>query len=142
MIKYNLKCKKCKKEFESWFASSKEYEKLVNINKLNCIFCNSYKVEKSLMSPNIQSSKNKNDRMLNNKKMRNIRNKIKDYQKFIKENFDYVGDDFSYKARTLHYKKTKNFRGIYGNASKKEILELKEEGIETDIIPWFDDKKS
>ena len=28
MIKYSLTCKGCDLSFESWFASSKEYEKL------------------------------------------------------------------------------------------------------------------
>ena len=30
MIKYNLLCKKCELTFDSWFASSKEYDKLKN----------------------------------------------------------------------------------------------------------------
>ena len=30
MIKYNLECNNCHKSFDSWFASSKEFEKKVN----------------------------------------------------------------------------------------------------------------
>ena len=33
-------------------------------------------------------------------------------------------------------------KGIYGTASKQDIKELKEEGIDTDIIPWIEDKNS
>ena len=51
MIKYKLVCKNCETNFDSWFASSKEYEKLKKKNLLNCHFCNSRKVEKSLMAP-------------------------------------------------------------------------------------------
>ena len=142
MIKYNLKCKRCSKKFDSWFSSSKEYEKLKKIKQLNCIYCNSIKVEKTLMSPNIHSSKNKNNILINNDQSKNVKKIIKEYQKFIKQNFEYVGDNFSYKARSLHYKNKKNFKGIYGNASKKEITELKEEGIVTDTIPWFEDKEN
>mgnify|MGYP001302058773 CR=1 FL=1 len=47
MIKYSLHCKNCDFSFESWFASSKEYEKLRRKNFLNCHKCNSFKVEKS-----------------------------------------------------------------------------------------------
>ena len=36
----------------------------------------------------------------------------------------------------------KRKKGIYGNASTKEIKELKEEGIETEIIPWVDDREN
>ena len=142
MIKYNLKCKSCSKTFDSWFSSSKEYEKLKKIKQLNCIYCNSTKVEKTLMSPNIHSSRNKNNLLINYDQSKNVKKIIKEYQKFIKQNFEYVGDNFSYKARSLHYKNKKNFKGIYGNASKKEITELKEEGIVTDTIPWFEDKEN
>ena len=51
MIKYKLVCKKCKNIFDSWFASSKEFEKLKKKNFLGCISCNSNDVDKSLMSP-------------------------------------------------------------------------------------------
>ena len=142
MIKYNLLCKSCSKKFDSWFSSSKEYEKLKKIKRLNFIYCNSIQVEKTLMSPNIQSSKNKNNFLVKDDKSKNIKKRIKDYQKFIKQNFEYVGDNFSYEARSLHYKNKKNSKSIYGKASQKEITELKEEGIDTDIIPWFEDKEN
>ena len=62
------------------------------------------------------------------------------YQKFIKDNFKYVGENFAYEARSIHYNKKKNEKGIYGSASKKDIQELKEEGIETQIVPWLQEK--
>ena len=36
----------------------------------------------------------------------------------------------------------KNQKGIYGVASKKDIKELKEEGIDTQVLPWFQDKEN
>ena len=51
MIKYKLSCKNCEISFDSWFASSKEYEKLKKKDLLNCHLCNSRQVEKSLMAP-------------------------------------------------------------------------------------------
>ena len=53
MIKYKLICKNCNFSFDSWFASSKEYEKLKIKNFLNCHKCNSQKVEKTLMAPQL-----------------------------------------------------------------------------------------
>jgi hypothetical protein len=53
MIKYSLNCKNCDLTFESWFASSKEYEKLKKKKFLNCHNCNSFEVEKSLMAPSL-----------------------------------------------------------------------------------------
>ena len=71
-----------------------------------------------------------------------LNKKIKEYQKFIKNNFDYVGENFTYEARSIHYSKKKKKRGIYGNASLREIKELKEEGIETEMITWINDNEN
>ena len=39
-------------------------------------------------------------------------------------------------------KKKKEKKGIYGTASNDEIKELKEEGIETEVIPWIENKNN
>ena len=36
----------------------------------------------------------------------------------------------------------KKKKGIYGNASSEEVKELKNEGIETEILPWIDNKEN
>ncbi len=140
MIKYLLNCKICRLEFESWFASSKEFDKLKKKNLLNCKQCNSQKIEKSLMRPNLANSNFKNDKTLNN--IKNVKKKLREYQKFIKENFEYVGEDFAYEARSIHYNKDKNKKNIYGKASIEDVKELKEEGIETSTIPWIEGKEN
>ena len=141
MIKFRLFCKKCSKDFDSWFASSKEYEKLKKSKLLNCPKCNSYNIKKSLMAPSVINNKKKINN-LNSKKHIEIKNKLKKYQKFIENNFDYVGNNFAYEARSIHYNKKKRDKGIYGNASKKEVEELSEEGIDTEIVPWVNDKEN
>ena len=141
MIKYQLNCKKCQKKFDSWFSSSNEYERLKKKKLLNCISCGSIKVEKSLMSPNFFSKNNKITTQ-DEKKVLEIRNKLKEYKKFVEKNLDYVGDDFAYEARSIHYGGKKRKKGIYGKASKEEIKDLSEEGIETQMIPWLEDKEN
>ena len=136
MIKYKLVCKNCNNFFNSWFASSKEYEKLKKLKHINCDNCNSLKVEKTLMTPSVLNSKKENPVIYKNKKYTKIKNTIKEYQKFIKNNFEYVGEDFAYEARSIHYNNKKRSKGIYGNATAKEVKELKEEGIDTEVIPW------
>ena len=137
MIKYKLICNDCENIFDSWFASSKEFEKLKKKNFLSCINCNSKKVDKSLMAPLvIKKSKKLNKKDNKNK---DIRAKLKEYKNFIKKNFNYVGKNFAYVARIMHYDKKKSEKGIYGDASLDQIKELKEEGIETDVIPWIND---
>ena len=140
MIKYRLKCRNCEKSFDSWFSSSREFEKLRKKKFLNCHFCNSKEIVKTLMAPNILGAKQKIEKKITSKKNIEIKKKILEFQNFIKKNFENVGDDFVYKARSLHYNNKKNLKGIYGNASKKQITELQEEGIDTQIFPWFEDK--
>ena len=138
MIKYKLICKDCETTFDSWFSSSKEYEKLKKKKFLNCHFCNSLNVGKGLMSPSVSMSKN-NLRGIDSssEKYREIKKTIYKYQEFIKKNFEYVGENFAYEARSLHYKDKKKAKGIYGTATKEDLKELKEEGIKAEIIPWI-----
>jgi hypothetical protein len=142
MIKYKLLCKSCDFSFDSWFASSREFEKLKKQKFLICHMCESSKVEKTLMSPSILKTKNTKVEELENNKYKKIKKTIFEYQKFIKTNFKYVGENFSYEARSLHYQSKKNSKGIYGIATKNDLKELKEEGIETEIVPWLDDKNN
>ena len=142
MIKYKLICKNCDFSFDSWFASSKEYEKLKIKNFLNCYKCNSKKIEKTLMAPQLINRNAIDNLEKKNTKLNEIKNKIKEYQKFIKSNFDYVGENFAYEARSLHYNKKNKKKGIYGTATKNEIQELKEEGVEAEMIPWIEDKSN
>ena len=141
MIKYKLSCKKCENNFDSWFASSKEFEKLKKLKLIKCTSCNSINIEKSIMSPRISKYKKINNVSLNLKN-HEVKRKIKEFQKYIKSNFDDVGDNFPYEARSLHYRDKKNKKGIYGNASSKEIKELNEEGIETTVIPWIKENEN
>ena len=80
--------------------------------------------------------------VINLEKYNKVKKTIKDYQKFIKDNFKYVGDNFAYEARSIHYNGKKKSKGIYGSASKKDLKELKEEGIDAQIIPWIDEKEN
>ena len=142
MIKYKLICKNCDLTFDSWFGCSEEYEKLKKKNFLNCHQCNSNKIEKTLMAPKlINNSKIKNFEK-NFKKSGNLNKTIRKYQKFIKENFEYVGKNFAYEARSIHYNEKKTKKGIYGTASNEEMKELRDEGVEVEIIPWLENKNN
>tara|TARA_Y100000389_G_C17276562_1_gene420729 strand:- start:157 stop:585 length:429 start_codon:yes stop_codon:yes gene_type:complete len=142
MIKYRLICRNCEILFDSWFASSKEFEKLKRRKFLKCFNCNSKKVEKTLMAPKLINNSLKEKDNQKNLKFLKINKKIKEYQKFIKNNFEYVGENFTYEARSIHYDKKKKKKGIFGTASNDEIKELKEEGIDIEKIHWFEDKSN
>ena len=142
MIKYKLICKNCNLSFDSWFASSKEFEKLKKKNFLNCHRCDSKKIEKTLMAPRSILKSNSERTQNQVSKFEEINKKIRQYQSFIKKNFKYVGNNFAFEARSIHYNNKKKQKGIYGTASNKEINELKAEGIDTEIIPWVRDKNN
>ena len=141
MIKYRLLCNNCSNNFDSWFATSKEYEKLKKLKLFNCPICNSVNIKKSLMAPSVINKKNSKNH-LNLQKYREVKNKLKEYKKFIEKNFEYVGDNFAYEARAINYKNRKKKKGIYGTASIDEVKELLEEGIETEVVPWINDKEN
>ena len=137
MIKYILKCNNGH-EFESWFSESQEFEKLKKSKLLDCIFCNSKKIEKSIMSPRIISSKQ--SKKLKNTYLKEFNQTKKDLikiRKFIEKNFSYVGNQLSREIRDVFYNKKKS-GNIYGTVTRKEKKELKEEGIELINIPWID----
>ena len=142
MIKYSLLCKDCDLIYESWFASSKEYEKLKRKKLLNCHNCNSTKIDKNLMAPSLINKNSDGKTSEEFRKYNKIKKTIKEYQKFIKNNFKYVGDNFAYEARSIHYNEKKKEKGIYGTASKQDLKELKEEGIDAQMIPWVEDKNN
>ena len=136
MIKYNLKCDN-DHEFESWFSNSEEYEKLNKNNLLECIYCTSKKISKSIMAPMISNLKNdQNQFELVNKSLNDEKNKLIKLRNYIEKNFDYVGKDFSKKVREVYYDK-KNKRAFYGTTTSKEREELAEEGIDLFSIPWI-----
>ena len=142
MIKYNLVCKACNLVYDSWFSSSVEFDKLKKKNLLNCHNCMSLNIEKNLMAPKLINKADYRKTEKEIQKYKKIKDTIKNYQQFIKKNFKYVGKNFTYEARSIHYNGKKKDQGIYGTASKKDLKELREEGIETQILPWVEDKNN
>ena len=137
MIKYNLKCDK-NHEFESWFSDSKEFDKLNKKKLLECVYCSSKKIVKSIMSPMVSGiNRSQNEQIKNEKRLRKEKKKLIQIRKFIEKNFDYVGKNFSQKVREIYYDK-KNKKTIYGTTTPQERKELAEEGIDLLSIPWVE----
>ena len=140
MIKYILKCSN-KHEFESWFSNSKEFEKLKNKKLIECIFCNSQKIEKSIMSPSV-SLKEKESKKIKENSAKEIRKNLLKIKQFVEKNFEYVGDKFTQEMRSIYYGNKKKKRNIYGTTTEKERKDLREEGIELTTIPWIENKEN
>ena len=136
MIKYNLKCHN-DHEFESWFSNSKEFDNLKKKKLLECIFCSSKIINKSIMSPTVFGIKHNNSKInLSNKNLKSEKEKLLQLRKFVEKNFEFVGKNFSSKVREIYYDK-KNKKAIYGTMTSQERNDLKEEGIDLLSIPWI-----
>ena len=133
MIKYNLICE-CGKTFESWFSSSDEHDVQRRKKLINCIYCDSTSVRKSVMAPNLFSKTNKTSKNTNIEKK--IKKQLLELRRYIEKNCKNVGDNFPHEARSIHYDK-KTSKGIYGRATPEETAELLEEGIDVATIPWL-----
>ena len=118
MIKYNLKCHN-NHEFESWFSDSNEFEKLDKKKLLECIYCSSKKISKSIMAPMVSVVKEKNNNIKNLKRLLSQeKDKLLNLRNYIEKNFEYVGENFSRKVREIYYDKNNN-KTIYGTTTKK-----------------------
>ena len=135
MIKYNLICDN-EHEFESWFSDSLEFEKLKNKKLLECIYCSSKRIEKSIMSPMISNSNNSDFPNKFERELLKEKKRLKQIRKYIEKNYEYVGKNFSKKVREIYYDK-KSKKTIYGTTTPKEREELAEEGIDLLSIPWI-----
>tara|TARA_B100000767_G_C19307670_1_gene346233 strand:- start:38 stop:499 length:462 start_codon:yes stop_codon:yes gene_type:complete len=151
MIKYKLKCKSpyCSEQsdFDGWFQNIEAFEKQMNLGLINCPICGSENILKSLTAPSLKKIQNSNKRIsieeiekntFGYEKFKNITTILRSIKKEIKENSTFVGDDFVNQARSMN-KGTIEEKSIYGNGTKQEIEELKDEGIDVINIPWTPD---
>ena len=158
MIKYSLICKSlyCSNQnnFDGWFQNIEAYQDQKSKGLILCPLCGSNDVIKSLTTPSFRLSKVKSieteveQKQVENKNLRKsirLNDKTNDIsillraiKKEIKKNSEFVGDDFVKEVRSMKVDKTKE-RSIYGHGTKKDIDELKEEGVNVLNIPWIPD---
>jgi hypothetical protein len=90
------------------------------------------------MAPMISNLNTKEDKTnISSTELKNEKKNLLQLRKYIENNFDYVGKDFSKKVREVYYDK-KNNKAIYGTTTPEEKEELFEEGIDLLTIPWVD----
>ncbi|MEL7490871.1 MAG: DUF1178 family protein [Pseudomonadota bacterium] len=139
MIKYNLLCA-ADHEFEGWFRSSDDFAAQSRDGLLECPACGSDDVRKAIMAPAIArpGAARRDKRLAEIKEsMSAAVTRARDY---VEKNFDYVGEKFPEEARRIHYGETEK-RGIYGEASGKEVKDLVSEGVEIAPLPGLKSKE-
>jgi len=149
MIVFDLKCE-LNHIFEGWFTSSHDFEDQCKSGAVECPVCGSTNLTKAVMAPNIGRKSNQGATPeaaifttggdeeqvgytnLPDHLQQELEGVLEKVRKHVEENCEYVGADFPEEVRKMHYGEAPE-RGIYGEASHEESLELLEEGI--DVIP-------
>lgn len=135
MIVYDLKCV-CGHGFEAWFRDSAGFESQCEGGEIDCPLCGSVEISKALMAPNISlrnAGRKEDDKAGVAEAVATTLTKLRHH---VEGNCDYVGDKFAEEARKIHYGETKP-RGIFGEATKRESDELRDEGVDFTQIPAF-----
>lgn len=144
MIVYRVVCPKGH-EFDGWFRDSSSFDAQVEAGDVACPYCGATRVTKALMTPNLAKSgalspraktAAKSELSKARNQMAKAVRKIRDH---VETHFDYVGPQFADEARRIHYGESQE-RGIYGEATGKEVKELNEEGVKVAPLPELPEK--
>ena len=141
MIKYALICEHAH-PFEGWFGASADYDDQRERGLIECPVCGSHSVDKQIMAPAVAGTKAQSapdvtgqpTQAMMMEAMRRVRAHVED-------NFDYVGDRFAQEARDIHDGRSED-RGIYGEATPKQVKDLVEDGVRVAALPPAPPKKS
>ena len=132
MISYSLVCDNSHK-FDAWFRSAEAFDEQHNRGIVTCPMCNSAKVEKALMAPAVNRMNSDKVSLSTGHPMQaEIREMLRTMRRKVTSEADYVGDRFAEEARKIHFKEAEA-RGIYGEATRDEVAELIDDGV--DFLP-------
>ncbi|WP_439574232.1 DUF1178 family protein [Phreatobacter sp.] len=164
MIKYALHCDKAH-DFESWFPSSASYDEQRRRKLVACPVCNSTRIEKTLMAPQVARRDRAPERppaavpapaakppgpqapatdapvAMASPAAQELRARLRELRDHLTRTADPVGDRFAEEARKIHYGEVEH-RSIYGSATPEEARELHEEGIEFHPLPTLPDDRN
>ena len=101
-----------------------------------CPYCASKDVRKAIMAPAVSGTKAQTAAPSGpTPEMRGMMMEAMGrVRRHVEETFDYMGDQFASEARAIHEGKSED-RGIYGEASPKEVKALAADGIQVAPLP-------
>ena len=133
MIKYALSCE-LEHPFEGWFSASDDFDDQQARGLLECPVCASRAVRKAIMAPAVRGTKAQAQPDPTPQMRQMMMQAMSEVRRHVEENFDYVGDSFADEARAIHEGRSEE-RGIYGEASPKEVRSLVEDGVRIAPLP-------
>jgi hypothetical protein len=132
VISYSLVCDRAHK-FDAWFRSAEAFDEQSERGIVACPVCNSVRVGKALMAPAVsRMNSDKVSLSSGHPQQSEIRDLLRAMRKKVTSEADYVGDRFAEEARRIHFKEADQ-RGIYGEATRDEVAELIDDGV--DFLP-------
>lgn len=136
MILFDLDCKDGHR-FEAWFRDGPNFDEQATAGAISCPWCGSTEVIKAPMAPHVaKPARREAERLQATPSERKARAVLEAMRDHVESVCDYVGTGFAEEARRIHYGEADG-RGIYGEASREEARELRNEGIEFNRIPWL-----
>jgi hypothetical protein len=152
MIRYALVCDNAH-EFESWFATSSNFEEQAARGLVSCPICDSAKVERAIMAPNVArtdlgprqaepasepapavTAPPATPMALMGEKEVAFREMLAALHKHVTENAEHVGLRFAEEALKIHHGEADD-RAIYGEATQEDARLLHEEGVDFMPLP-------
>ena len=140
MIKYALVCAH-EHPFEGWFGASADYDDQNARGLVECPVCGSIEVRKQIMSPSVVGAKARGASEADPQMRSMMMEAMRRVRSHVTDNFDYVGDRFAVEARAIHEGASED-RGIYGEASPKQVRALIEDGVQVAPLPPEPPKKT
>ncbi len=141
MIRYTLKCPDGH-SFDSWFQSASAFDGLLSAGHVTCPDCGSPKIEKALMSPQVQAARRKAHAPDAPAQPGPLSSPEDDRSKAlaalkaeVEKNSDYVGMNFVAEARSMHEGEIPK-RSIHGEAKIDEAKAMLEDGIPVAPLPF------
>jgi len=134
VIRYDLKCAKGH-EFDSWFGSSADFDKLMAAGMISCAICGGEDISKAIMAPRVKTHE---DHPLS-APTSPAEQAVRELRKKIEAGADNVGKNFASEARRIHHGDAPQ-RAIIGEAKMDEAKALIDEGIKIAPLPWQDRK--
>ncbi len=134
MIRYALKCDQ-DHDFEAWFSRSDDFDSQVEAGQIECPWCASRHVRKAIMAPAVAGTKRDAGPAAPSPDLRSVMMQAaQQVRAHVEQNFDYVGDRFAREARDIH-DGVSQARGIYGEATPKEVEALRQDGVPVAPMP-------
>lgn len=145
MIHYSLLCEN-RHAFDAWFKSAAAYDEQVRQGIVTCPICSTRKVEKSIMAPAVSrsggearalpegSDSEKMSFSAGHPQQAQLRAALRQLRDKVTAEADYVGDRFATEARKIHFHEVEP-RGIYGEATRDEVADMVEDGVDFMPLP-------